>query len=127
MEQLFKRGTIKQRKIMEWLIEQGITGADIAHSEFCGSAMVRITNPAGQYMDLYCDGANNVRILDVLRDREEELAWFWGNETNDPETEAWRDELTADETAMVEQWDRQSTIGFQSIAKEILDRKTRLL
>lgn len=123
MEQLFKCNTVKQRKIMDWLVDQGITGGDIASSQLCGSAMVRVTNPAGQYMDLYCDGAYHVRILDVPPEREEELSWLFWNETNDPESEYWRDELTPDEAAMVEQWDEQTARGFQTLTQKILDRQ----
>lgn len=127
MEQLFKCKTIKQRKIMEWLTQQGITGADIAHAKLCGSAMVRITNPTGQYMDLYCNPTNNVRILDVSPEREEELEQLFWDETNDPETEEWRDDLTADEAAMVEQWDERTAEGFLALTQEILNRQTLLL
>ena len=35
----------------------------------------------------------------------EELMSAWENETNDPETQEWRDDLTADERKLVEQWD----------------------
>lgn len=123
MEQLFKCKTVKQRKIMEWLVAQGIGNSDIANAKLCGPAMVRVTNPAGQYMDLYCDNSSNVRILDVSPEREEELSWYFWNETNDPESEDWRDELTTDEAAMVEQWDLQTSAGFARLAQEILDRQ----
>lgn len=124
MEQLFKCETVKQRKIMEWLVGQGITGGDIASAKLSGPAMVRLTNPAGQYMDLYCDAAYNVRILDVPPEREEELSWLFWNETNDPETEEWREELTPDEEAMVDQWDQQTARGVQTLAQAILDRQS---
>jgi len=123
MEQLFKCKTVKQRKIMEWLVAQGIGSSDIANTKLCGPAMVRVTNPAGQYMDLYCENTGNVRILDVSSEREEELSWYFWNETNDPESEDWRDELTTDEAAMVEQWDLQTSAGFARLAQEILDRQ----
>lgn len=125
MEQLFKCKTVKQRKIVEWLTEQGITAGDIADTKLSGPAMIRVTNPGGQYMDLYCDDAYDVRVLDVPVDREEEIEWLFWNETNDPETEEWRDELTADEAAMVEQWEEQISIGFHSLVKENLDQETR--
>lgn len=122
MKQLFKCKTVKQFKIMEWVAAQGIGSSDIADAKLCGPAMVRLTNPAGQYMDLYCDTAYNVRVLDVPPEREEELSWCFWNETNDPETEEWRDELTTDEAAMVEQWDEQTARGFQALAQAISDR-----
>ncbi|MBQ9168513.1 MAG: DUF1738 domain-containing protein [Oscillospiraceae bacterium] len=121
MEQLFKTETVQQRKIMEWLVDQGITGADIAEVQLTGPAMVRLTNPAGQYMDVYCDGDYAVRILDVSEEREAELQQRFWDESNDPETQEWREELTADEAAMVEQWDLQTAKGFSQMAQAILD------
>lgn len=35
----------------------------------------------------------------------EGLMSAWENETNDPKTQEWRDDLTADERKLVEQWD----------------------
>ena len=52
------------------------------------------------------------------------MSWCFWNETNDPETEEWRDELTPDEEAMVEQWDEQTARCFQTLAQAILDRQT---
>lgn len=126
MEQLFKCKTVKQRKIVEWLTEQGITAGDIADTKLSGPAMIRVTNPGGQYMDLYCDDAYDVRVLDVPVDREEEIEWLFWNETNDPETEEWRDELTADEAAMVEQWDERTARGFQALVQDNLSRQPRV-
>ncbi len=121
MEQLFKANTIAQRKIMEWLVQQGITGADIASVNLSGSAMARITNPAGQYMDLYYDKQSGVRVLNITAEREDELAWYWGNETNEVDTQEWRDELTADEAAMVAQWDKRYAKGFETLVQKIVD------
>ena len=115
MAQLFKCKTVKQKKIEQWLADQGITVGDIAAVRLSGPAMVRITNPAGQYMDLYCDQNNNVRILNISQEREEELVWRWSEETEDPETQEWRWDLTADEDAMVEQWEKQYAIGIRNL------------
>lgn len=119
MEQLFKAETVQQRKIMEWLVDQGITGADIAEVQLTAPAMIRLTNPAGQYMDVYCGEDHAVRILDVSEEREAELQQLFWDETNDPETQEWREELTADESAMVEQWDAQTAKGFSQLAQDI--------
>lgn len=119
MEQLFKCRTVKQQKIAEWLSRQGMTAKDIAAVRLSGPAMVRITNPAGQYMDLYCDTSNDVRILDVSQEREEELDWLWCEETEDPETQEWRWDLTADEDAMVEQWEKQYAIGIRNLLERL--------
>lgn len=123
-EQLFKCNTVKQWKIMEWLVAQGITGEDVASAELTGSAMVRVTNPAGQYMDLYCSDTYDVRILDITAVREEELRSCFWEETNDPDSEEWREDLTKDETAMVEQWDESSANGFSRLAQDILNRES---
>lgn len=125
MEQLFKCKTIKQRKIMEWLVSQGITGEDIANTRLVGTAMVRVTNPAGQYMDIFCNDCGAVRILQVTEEREAELAWYMDHETEDPETEEWREELTPDEAAMVEQWDEQYRMAFAAMAQRILELENR--
>ena len=62
MEQLFKCETVYQRKIMEWLVEQGITGADISTVQLLDRNKVQITNPAGQYMVLICNDLFQVGI-----------------------------------------------------------------
>ena len=121
MEQLFKTETVEQRKIMEWLVDQGITSADIGEVQLTSPAMIRLTNPAGQYMDVYCAEDHTVRILDVSEEREAELQQLFWDETNDPETQEWREDLTADEAAMVEQWDTQTAKGFSQMAQDILD------
>lgn len=125
MEQLFKTKTVKQCKIMEWLVNQGVSSEHIAEAHLTGPAMVRVTNPAGQYMDLYCDGAYEVRILDVSEEREKELEWYANHETNDPEDQEWRDELTEDETAMVEQWDAQYAACVVELCQKILDHEQK--
>lgn len=59
------------------------------------------------------------RQPDVPQEREDELYWLWGNETEDEETQEWRDELTADEAALVGQWDKQYSTGFAKLVEEI--------
>lgn len=54
-------------------------------------------------------------------ERYEELQRYFWDETNDPETQEWREDLTADEAAMVERWDAQTAKGFSQIAQDILD------
>lgn len=122
MEQLFKAETLQQRKIMEWLVEQGVTSKDISDVQLTAPAMVRVTNPAGQYMDVYCDKDYDVRILDISEEREAELQSLFWDETNEPETQEWREDLTADEAAMVEQWDARTAQGMSKLASEILER-----
>lgn len=116
MAQLFKCKTVEQKKIEQWLSDQGITAGDIADVWLSGPAMVRVTNPAGQYMDLYCDNTYHVRVLDVTREQEEALNRLWDC---DPEEAEWRRDLTADEAAMVEQWDKQYASGFKNLTQQI--------
>lgn len=54
--------------------------------------------------------------------RYEELQYLFWNETNDPESQEWREDLTADEAAMVEQWDLQTAKGFSQLATDIVER-----
>lgn len=56
-------------------------------------------------------------------ERYEELDRCFWEETNDPETQEWREELTADEAAMVAQWDAQVAHGMSQLTREILDRE----
>lgn len=56
--------------------------------------------------------------LEKLERYEELQRYFW-DESNDPETQEWREDLTADEAAMVEQWDTQTAKGFSQLAQDI--------
>ncbi len=56
----------------------------------------------------------------VSEEREEELEEYFWNESNDPETQEWRDELTAAESALVDQWDARVSQGMGNLAKETL-------
>ena len=40
------------------------------------------------------------------------LYQLWCEETNDPETEEWRENLTPEETAVVEEWDEKFDAGY---------------
>lgn len=53
---LFRCETIEQHKIKCWLADEGVDREDIARVEFPARDMVRVTNPAGQYMDLCLRG-----------------------------------------------------------------------
>lgn len=44
---------------------------------------------------------------------------FW-DETNDPETQQWREDLTADEAAMVAQWDTHVSQGMKKLVSDSL-------
>lgn len=54
---LFKCETIAQFKIGMWLESQGVTCDDVASAALLSADMVRVTNPAGQYLDVrWCNG-----------------------------------------------------------------------
>jgi len=43
---------------------------------------------------------------------------LWGNETGDPATEEWREELTSEEWALVERWDNNYAAAFAKLVAE---------
>ncbi|MGN1306393.1 MAG: hypothetical protein ACI4V3_01840 [Faecousia sp.] len=127
MEQLFKSKTIQQFKIMQWLKEQGITNDDIASAKLVSRNLIRLTNPAGQYMDVFCAMNNTVRILQVSEEREMELdqAWNECDFLDDDEYRDWYDGLAADEKALVDAWDEAFCSGTQKICEDILAMEAR--
>lgn len=50
-------------------------------------------------------------------ERYEELQQLFWRESDDPETQMWRDDLTSDEAAMVEKWDIQASKGFSRLVQ----------
>lgn len=52
MPRMYHCETIAQFKIMSWLSTEGITTDDIASVELLRADKIRVTNPAGQYMDI---------------------------------------------------------------------------
>ena len=54
----------------------------------------------------------------MTEQRKEELLSLWWKETNEDETQEWRDELTADEQAMVENWDYGFTDGITQMIQD---------
>ena len=51
--------------------------------------------------------------------RYEQLYWLWENETNDEETQEWRNELTAEEQALVDQWDYGFNDGLRRMFQDL--------
>ena len=45
----------------------------------------------------------------ITKERREQLLWLFENETNEDETQDWRDELTDEEADMVALWERVVT------------------
>ena len=56
----------------------------------------------------------------ISKDRLEEIQWFYDNETNDPDTQEWRDELSEEEEALVDEWDKQYCNGVSALCSAIL-------
>lgn len=57
-------------------------------------------------------------------ERKQQLYDLWENEVT-AEDEEWRDDLTPEEAAMVEEWDNQYDTGTASLASKILDAEGR--
>lgn len=51
--------------------------------------------------------------------RREELASLFWAETNEDWTQEWRDDLTPEEAALVEQWDRDFEMGLARMCNSI--------
>lgn len=49
----------------------------------------------------------------------------WSAETNDPETQAWRDDLSPEELVQVEKWDDSFHEGFERMAQDIILQKAK--
>lgn len=56
----------------------------------------------------------------ISEDRKNEIYDSWLAETNDPETEEWRDDLTAEEAALVDGWDEGFERGCFRLCKDIV-------
>lgn len=60
-----------------------------------------------------------IKIID--KEREDDLFRWWGWESEDSDTWAWREDLTPEETALVEQWDRAYCSGVHQMCEKILE------
>jgi len=49
-----------------------------------------------------------------------ELADNWNAETNDPETQEWRDDLTPEEAEIIADWDNGYADGMHQLCQEIM-------
>ena len=57
----------------------------------------------------------------VSEDRRMLLDYLWDREDpDDPESMEWRDELDAEETALVESWDRAYAQGVRMLVEDML-------
>lgn len=57
----------------------------------------------------------------ISKERYDYLLWAWGEESEDPETQEWRDELTEAEEMLVSSWDRAARIEIRKLCERILD------
>lgn len=63
--------------------------------------------------------------LQIGDNRIEELRGSWEHETNDPESQEWREDLTEEETALVEQWDAKAESQIHEMCADILEIERR--
>ena len=61
----------------------------------------------------------------VSEGRRDYLDYLWGEETSDPETWEWRDDLDAEELALVESWDRTYAQATLKICQDMLALEER--
>ena len=58
--------------------------------------------------------------LNIEQKRLDELRRLWWDETCEPETQEWRDDLTPSEEKFVESWDHAYNLGVKSLCEQIL-------
>ncbi len=54
--------------------------------------------------------------------RYEELMWLWENETNEEETQEWRDELSNEEQELIDRWDNGFYSGLSGMFQDLMRR-----
>lgn len=59
-------------------------------------------------------------MANVSEERLIALADNWNDETCDPETEEWREDLTAEEAAIIAGWDKGCASGVLKICQDIM-------
>ena len=52
--------------------------------------------------------------------RKEALLDNWNAETSEPESQEWREDLTEEEAALVESWDKKYSKGIYNLCSDIL-------
>lgn len=61
----------------------------------------------------------------VSEERIALLDYLWSEETEDPATMEWRDELDAEEAALVASWDEKYANGIRRLSEDILAAEGR--
>lgn len=57
----------------------------------------------------------------ITEERFDYLLWAWQEESEDPETQEWREELTEEEAKLVASWDRTARIEIRKLCERILE------
>lgn len=57
----------------------------------------------------------------ISNEREAYLLSCWCEESEDPESQSWREDLTAAEAALVDTWDAAYCSGVQQLCEKILE------
>lgn len=63
--------------------------------------------------------------MNITDERKEALLDCWDNETNEAETQEWRDNLTEEEAKLVAEWDMQYAKGMAGMCKQILELESQ--
>ena len=64
--------------------------------------------------------------MNISKQRYDELFYLWNEESNDPGTQEWRDELTFDEARLVSSWDKSFNLGVKSLCEQIIRCETAI-
>lgn len=59
----------------------------------------------------------------ISKERIEELESYFWDETNDEETQEWRNDLNDEEEKLVSEWDEKYASGFATLCEEIMKHK----
>lgn len=96
----------------------GATKSEVSH--YRSSVLKELTarNDLALFDEL-AESRNNIysAIYYLSPERVAELAEYVGDETNDPETQEWRDSLEGRELRLVQRWDAEFEQGMQKIAE----------
>lgn len=56
----------------------------------------------------------------ILQERIDELEYYFYNESNDEDTQTWRDDLNHEEQELINKWDKQFNQGMMNVCEKIL-------
>ncbi|MCL1810414.1 MAG: hypothetical protein FWG42_11725 [Clostridiales bacterium] len=61
----------------------------------------------------------------ISKERLEEISSYFNDETNDEETQEWRDDLTSEECELITEWDDNYAKGVYRLCKAIIEAQAR--